>query len=201
MPTNICIRSKQYMLTNITSLSLPDIYRAQHVKRWHIIHTSRQQTVAEHSHMVAMISLHIVAAIGEEHFDDKDKLDILQWSLIHDLPEVIIGDAVSPVKRMAKEKFDELEKQVDPKLKKYEISISGDIKAVVKIADYIDALKYLKKEGLNGQAVSIYNRLYKDMKQYIETVKGIWSGCAWDAVYGVLVRLIEDPETYIDDII
>lgn len=187
-----------------TSLTLPDIYRSQHVKRWHIVHTSRQQTVAEHSYMVTMISMVLVEKMEEnmeEPFGAQEKMDIMKWSLMHDLPEVIMGDAVSPVKRLAKEEFDKIEKQVDPGLKRYEKGLSDKIKTVVKIADLIDALKYLKTEGMNGQAVSIYSRLYKDLVFLIREAKERWPSINWDMSRNVLAHSLHGSETYIDGII
>ena len=187
-----------------TSLGLPDIYRSQHVKRWHIVHTARQQTVAEHSYMVAMISMHLVHEMEKKSgpFQTISKLDILKWSLMHDLPEVIMGDAVSPVKRLAKDEFDRVEMQVDPYLKWYEQNLPEHIKAIVKTADYIDALKYLQTEGINGQSKSIYKRLRKDLTFHLKEASERWPTLDWhNAAEHVLARFLHGEETYIDNII
>ena len=191
---------------NSTSLGLPDIYRSQHVKRWHIVHTARQQTVAEHSYMVAMISMYLIDAMDQTAnesalFLRSDKLDILKWALMHDLPEVIMGDAVSPVKRLAKGAFDRVEEQVDPDLKSYERGLPGHIKAIVKTADYIDALKYLQTEGINGQSKSIYKRLHGDMKHHLQKCKERWPNFNWFVAIDVLTYFLYGNETYIDNII
>jgi 5'-deoxynucleotidase len=74
------------------SLTVYEQLRACHVKRWHIVQTSREQTLAEHSFAVAVIAGSLAAAMRWNGLlQDSGKLKLLQWALAHDIIEVRTG--------------------------------------------------------------------------------------------------------------
>lgn len=182
-----------------TSLSLPDVYRTQHVRRWHIVHSRREQSLAEHIYMVAMISIAILDEFGVQELQLRNW--IMEWALLHDLPEVVMGDTTSPVKAKTKEAFNEIEEVVDPKFKEFERQMPRAGLAIVKMADYIDALKFLQTEGVNGQAQSVYEKLYTNFCNYIEYMKKEKPDWPWGRCEKVLLQILSGEETFIDKLI
>jgi 5'-deoxynucleotidase YfbR-like HD superfamily hydrolase len=84
-------------------------YLASLVKRYHTWPTVRIETVAEHSHGVAMIYLRLFADEGESYRED---VMAVRWILENDLAELWTGDAPFPVK-MRFPKMREAHKEVE----------------------------------------------------------------------------------------
>jgi 5'-deoxynucleotidase YfbR-like HD superfamily hydrolase len=70
-------------------------YIASTVKRYHAWPTIRTETVAEHSHGVAMLYMRLFADEGESYRED---VMAVRWILENDLAELWTGDAPFPVK-------------------------------------------------------------------------------------------------------
>ena len=68
-------------------MKLNDMMRAQHVKRFHIVNTTKSQSVAEHSFNVALIARAIAIKMGF----DSENIDN-QYVLIHFLQNQLILD-------------------------------------------------------------------------------------------------------------
>lgn len=182
----------------ITSLKLSDIYRTQFVKRWHILNTPRQQTVAEHSYMVCMLVLDLCERIG---IPEKETHEAVLWALVHDLPEVVMGDTVSPVKDVARQAFNDLEKRIDPARWEFmEKGVSELAHAVVKLADYIDAIKFLHEEGINGQSEVVREKLQQNMSKFILRMSTEFTDYRWDMGHSCLLEYIHGEQTYIDNL-
>lgn len=181
----------------ITSLKLSDIYRTQFVKRWHILNTPRQQTVAEHSYLVCMLVLDLCERIG---IPEKETHEAILWALVHDLPEVVMGDPVSPIKNIARDKFDELEAKIDPDRWSFASGLSALASAVVKLADYIDAVKFLHEEGINDQSKVVREKLNKNMSTFIVQLSYALPGYDWNRGYSCLLEYIYGEQTYIDNL-
>lgn len=75
-----------------------DVYRMRDVKRWHILAVGREETVAEHSCMVALIMRDLYVHL--EGWDEKDLYEVLIVGLTHDAHESITGDIPTPAKRL-----------------------------------------------------------------------------------------------------
>jgi hypothetical protein len=107
-------------------MKIQDKLRASSVKRWHIVDTARDQTLAEHQWNVTMISLELC-----------DVLEFKSWrplvtilALEHDIEEVCLGDIPSPAKP------DKIwEKKWSPE-------------KIVRVADIIEALWFIRQFGL-----------------------------------------------------
>jgi hypothetical protein len=72
----------------------PDLITGMaHVQRWHSRPVLRSQTVAEHSHQVALLALHLAPNLSAE-----TAAQTMFWALVHDMHEVSFGDIPFPAK-------------------------------------------------------------------------------------------------------
>lgn len=113
-------------------------YLAGKVRRWHT-HHSLTQTVADHSHGVAMLLL-------QRH--PSPSLDLIKAALMHDLAEYITGDIPSPAKRefiQLGRAADEAEVVAFKRLKLSVPHLSYIDEMWLKWADYQEALLFLKR--------------------------------------------------------
>ena len=139
-------------------LKIQDILRAQDIKRWTIVRTVRQQSLAEHTFNVVMIA----RAIAK-----KAKLSdasIIKYALEHDLDEILTGDIPSPTKRRAAAagldlKLLENRGQNKPK--------NNTVHEVVKAADLIENLWFLHEHGVGRHAEEECELLKKIVSDYL----------------------------------
>jgi len=144
-----------------------DLLGLADVHRWGVIKMNRTQSVAEHSFNVAVIAMELAERLGH---DDIER-DILWWSLIHDAPETLSGDIDGKFKRdypSVSEAVHEAEAMafpwfVDEAPNKYTV-----VNAIVKLADKIEAIQFIRTWGVGGRADSVYHELRKIMA--METV-------------------------------
>ncbi|MAZ66365.1 MAG: metal-dependent phosphohydrolase [Kangiellaceae bacterium] len=156
-------------------LTLRDIIRSGHLTRWHSVRVQREQTLAEHHFMVTMIARAIARKVLKQHYCTEWQLLLVDYTLNHDLAEVLTGDIPSNTKRrleamepQAAEKLRELEESCWPVMKKLEAKLQGTpLKAIVKLADLADAIIYLKQEGHSNHAVEISKKAVLELSRVI----------------------------------
>ncbi len=129
------------------SMTLRDRLRANTVKRWHVIDTTRQQTVAEHSFNVCLFVEQICRLC--DHADLIPKA--VQLAIHHDIPEVITGDMPSTAKRYW---------GVDDKGKAALLDSLSDcqdknVVDMVKLADLLDAVLFLQLYGVGRHSQDV----------------------------------------------
>lgn len=163
------------------SLTTYEQLRACHVKRWHIVQTHRQQTLAEHSFAVAVIAGSLAASMGYKGLlHDRLRLQLLQNALSHDLIEVRTGDIPTPFKR-------ELEKVAGPGVvERAEDLVDRDhsgsmrqsegteIEAIVKLADQIEAIFFLQDNGYGQHALEVLDSLRRILATMVDTIEKQW---------------------------
>ena len=133
-------------------IKIQDVMRAGHIKRWNIVNTSRQQTLAEHMYNVAMITHHMCTEM------DVSPTRCLQWALIHDIPEVVCGDTPTPTKRRMKEMgfdMEDLFEEIDPTYAATKYSLTDFERQLVKAADLIESIWFLLENGVGRHARNI----------------------------------------------
>ena len=82
------------MLNNFYAL----VFRQKYIKRWGLMHNLREETTAQHSSEVAILT-HALASIGNLIFGKDYDIDrATTLALFHDVPEVYTGDLPTPVK-------------------------------------------------------------------------------------------------------
>lgn len=144
-------------------LTLSELLRCQHVKRWHIVRVAREQTVAEHQWAVAMIARVIADRLHVE------PAHLLEWSLWHDVPEVVIGDLPTPMSEAVGHLLEQAEAGVSEKWTSLRVSVPPDslTATIVKLADLIEAITFLHIDGIGDYARSVRRRLYSSLQQKV----------------------------------
>lgn len=89
----------------MTPLRFYDFMRAGHVKRWHIVNTVRDQTIAEHQYLVAIIAMELYTRMIDPVRQENavEFLHLVMCALFSDAPEVRYGDYPTPAKKHIKE--------------------------------------------------------------------------------------------------
>ena len=144
-------------------MKINDMLRAQYVKRFHIVHTVKHQSIAEHSFNVAMIAREISVRFGRS--EAAINMAVLA-AIYHDLDEVITGDIPTPTKDRAKAGGVDLN---DNGIKvPYRWDSIKAVREVVKAADYIEAAWFLKENGVGRHADSVKEDIVNKMTEYFQ---------------------------------
>lgn len=130
------------------------------VKRWGIVATQNMESVAEHSCQVAGIALWIY----KKYSLRIDKGDLLEWALLHDMPEIYTGDLPTPMKTHVTTISKLNADFVDP-------PDDDLIIAIVKIADMAQTMHWLrinKKHTTHAMAVErlLHNEYLEKLNIY-----------------------------------
>lgn len=128
-------------------LKTNDLLRAQYVKRWHIVATIREQSLAEHTFNVIVIA----RAIAKEC--DVDDREIIKAAFLHDLDEIVTGDIPTATKVRARKNGWELndlyKRVVDRELTDIE-------EKIVKLADIREAVWFLTDNVHTGHGTEVF---------------------------------------------
>lgn len=180
-----------------------DIRDASFVKRWSIVRTIRDQSVAEHSYFVTMYANDICVYLG---LSPTITLAALQYSLWHDTrDEIFTGDFPGPNKRAmlsapgAREAW-------DAKLKSWSNIVferlsersggmlppedAATVKLVVKLADWMDAAMEMATEAQLGNH-NTRQHMNSQMRKAIEACDQL---CNW-----LMETLVIEDDTGIND--
>lgn len=183
------------MVAQTNKLTIQQKLRTGHVKRWQIVRVAREQTIAEHMYRVRMIAMEICDRIQVSIFTRQYVND---WSLIHDLPEVITGDIATPTKRAMREAVPDS----DP-VKRIELSLDEEYKSVyeriketypvvlsiVKQADLIEAIDFLNIEGMGDHAQSVKEGLIAALRESIWMAEQQFADFEWDQVSAIYTEI------------
>lgn len=154
-------------------MDLKQKMRAGHVRRWHIVAVSREQTVAEHMHRVGVIAEHILRSLGRFDWDSNLTLNTMRWAAIHDRVEAITGDVPTPTKddirsvcagRVDGDPFDRAFVAYDPEAEELRSCIAEDGECplagrIVKYADLLEAVNYIGTFGCGSHAREVWEGL------------------------------------------
>lgn len=124
------------------------------VPRWSIVRLNKEQSVLEHTGLVAMYTLDICEILNYQwNTKPIDVRAALKWALHHDYPEVVSGDIPSPVKKMisTKEGIAEFEERIfNNRFGIYTPELPEYIENIVKTADLLEAVLKLTSELARG---------------------------------------------------
>ena len=148
---------------------LEAVTRFQSIKRWHMIDTCRQQSIAEHSANVALLAYHIAVFAPGTYFGPAQNL--LAPALFHDLPEVFMGDIPTHTKRHLKG-VTELEDNLTPTEFRYEAS--AQVHLLVKLCDLADGLSFIEKYGVDRVAVFAMKGLHTQLDKKFAKARTEW---------------------------
>lgn len=149
----------------MTHAKLRKALRLQHVPRWSITPTINKQTVAEHSHGVAAIAIWLIRESAENPM--VDKAEVLKYAIEHDAWESVTGDTPSVAKAR---------RLIEDKTPKDDVSTMT--KGIVKLADFLEALVFLKTEIAMGNTLAdnVFNYVY-------DAATDFYNGTDWLRAY------------------
>ena len=143
------------------------VMRLQSVKRWHMIETTRVQTLAEHSANVALLAMLIAKTAEIESFNTY--ADVAAAALCHDLAEVFTGDIPTHSKDYL-DGIDQLEYALLPTAFTG-IEITESTKALIKLCDLADGIRFIRIHGVDQMAVNARVGLEDRMMKLFETCR------------------------------
>ena len=155
--------------------------------------------------MVSLISDLLARALG---ISDYKVLYLIQlYASNHDLPEVVTGDLPTPIKGV-----------VDPvKLESIERSVGGHylrnmerverhpesevIKAIVKLADMLDAGFFLEEFGYGHHAQVVQRKLAHRTNEYTDTLEEELPDYCWGSALASVLDQWHRKPVYIEDLL
>lgn len=191
--------SKTYRLT------IRDQLRMANVERWQIMKTDRQQNVAEHTCNVMLIAMDILDRWADHPETPPETLrefglmrsNVLMACLYHDLPEVVLGDLPSPLKDAmgpaASEELKRIEQSFEPSYPKI-----GVASPVLKAADLMDAIHFLRQQGQDEHAKSIKDALEHKLGVVIQATKRPELRDAMESTYA---EIANGKQTFLEDLV
>lgn len=145
------------------------VMRLRSVKRWHMIDTTRTQTLAEHSANVAALVLLIGRTAPGMFFDTATAV---MAALTHDVGEVFMGDIPTMTKPYLLG-ADELELNVTPRV--LQTDVAPKEKLLIKICDLADGIRFIRIHGVDVTAAHAQAGLEKQLRQrYIQATAEHW---------------------------
>jgi len=146
------------------------VMRIHSVKRWHMIDTTRQQTLAEHSANVALLAMTIAMNAPIGVFGDP--FVVAAAALVHDIPEAFTGDIPTHTKKHL-EGLDDLEKAVLHD--NFQIRTSANQSTLIKICDIADGIRFIRLHGVDLTARHAREGLEAQFEKRFEAVVGQWT--------------------------
>jgi len=119
------------------------IQRFSGVKRWHMVETSKSQSLAEHSAIVAMLAYYVAHTAPGMYFGPG--VGVLLPALTHDLVEVFTGDIVPMTKGRIKG-LKNLEFALDPVL--FSSPADHKVMDLIKLCDLSEGMRFIKLHGI-----------------------------------------------------
>jgi hypothetical protein len=150
------------------TLGLGKLLNLSYVPRWVIVPMMRAQSVAEHSWRVAVIASELAARLG---LGADKQLVIIQMAVYHDYEEVLTGDVPSTEKPYPK----------------FESMSNSEL--VVKLADYIEALTWVK--------LWAHSRAHGEVEDYLWPKYQEAAGVLSSRINMGVVDIVEDLRTRI----
>jgi len=151
-----------------------DIRALDNIKRWLLYDTHNKQTVASHSFYVALLTKDICEEYG---LSQEDTLEAIIYALYHDAPEAVTGDVPYSAKRKHPEIEKALRKAEDTIYKELNIERRDEIKAIVKLADVLEAYHYCKAEVALGNTnfIRLREEAHENVVKWRLQVERYWS--------------------------
>jgi len=153
-------------------LTVNQLMRVAHLRRWHMVRTARDQTLAEHITLVQIIGLDVVARLGHDQFLQEQ---VRRWAYWHDMPEVVTGDVSPPFKTMADTRvrgiIDDIECDIDRRYESVMSATSETALTIVKFADMLEAALFLRDEGIGPRAAEIAAEIESAVDRVVDEIR------------------------------
>ena len=176
--------------------TLDEMMRTGHVKRWQIVRTAREQTIAEHMYRVWAITALIVENLN---FPAKLKFTAQSWALVHDVPEVITGDIATPAKEAMRKavpnddpihnielSLSDTYRQIWQDAKRYSYPGRPSAYEIVKLADIIEAACFLGCEGIGNHATVVREGTIKRAHEHYDMLRMRYPDVQWINISGIV---------------
>lgn len=121
------------------------VMRLHAVKRWHMIDTTRQQTLAEHSANVAALAYVIAMRAPGMFFGPA--YHVAGRALLHDIDEVFVGDIPTHTKRHLQD-IRKLERSITPEIF-HPAAAEHNTDILVKFCDLADGIRFIRLHGVD----------------------------------------------------
>jgi hypothetical protein len=153
-----------FLAYNKDNQAVETVMRMHAVKRWHMIDTTRVQTLAEHSANVALLAMMIAKTAPIEWFDTFAV--VAAAALVHDVPETFTGDIPSHTKRHLDDKLlGDLENAVTHPV--FNVEINHHTKRLIKLCDIADGIRFIRLHGVDLTAAHARAGLEKQLKEHL----------------------------------
>lgn len=126
---------------------------AAHIKRYHTTPMFAQESVAEHTHFVTMITRVLCHVLEDAHFP-VDTLRAVDLAMIHDYEEVISGDIISTFKHSDAEFLDLLTRLTDKAIDQVFDPLPDSLASY-----YAELWRTHQAGSVEGQIVSVADKL------------------------------------------
>lgn len=182
-------KSDHYALGDDIGPEMEAIVRVQGVTRWHMLGTTRYQTLAEHSANVALLVYYIAKRCPAMYFGPPDVITVK--ALVHDMPEVYTGDIPSHTKKWFGD-MTEAEKVLTPRM--FRPDLGPTDKWLVKLCDTADGIRFIRAHAINEKIADHACRgLEVRMKSVIEEASGLWPDAVVEFVTSTLYKYMDQP--------
>jgi 5'-deoxynucleotidase YfbR-like HD superfamily hydrolase len=181
--------------------------RLTEISRWGIVATSRQQSVGEHSYRVTMIAQALYDYVFTVPHNSNDRHLLTSFAMVHDIMEVLSGDLDAVFKLAVKSRYPDVfantigsmaTQRLDAgplatTVASLERSVKGTfIEALVKMADFLEALVYLDQYGTHSRHMgNVRDTILEHLWGRVEQFKR-------SSYYGVDVAHWQRVETFIN---
>lgn len=145
------------------------IIRLNAVKRWHMIDTTRSQTLGEHSATVSLLVYYVARTAPRGFFGDPYRAATA--ALVHDLSEVFTGDIPSHTKKMLSG-LEELE--AEALLPVFDIEVSPELRLLIKLCDLMEGIWFITRHGVDMTAQHAKHGLLKQMESRVAEASATW---------------------------
>jgi hypothetical protein len=146
------------------------VMRIHAVKRWHMIDTTRQQTLAEHSANVALLAMMIAGTSPIFRFASGAALAAA--ALVHDIPEAFTGDIPTHTKKHLSG-LDDLENSVTHSIFRFDLPPESLL--LIKLCDLADGIRFIRLHGVDLTARHAREGLEAQLHEKLSTAKTLYN--------------------------
>jgi hypothetical protein len=156
------------------------VMRISAVKRWHMIDTTRTQTLAEHSANVGLLAF-VTAGCAPAMFFGPAEL-ALECGILHDIPEVFLGDIPTHTKKwLSGGELELAEASITPRFLRS--TPPQHLKRLIKLCDLADGIRYIRLHGVDTTADHAMRGLEAQLRGAYQDAAAVWPPEVWESVY------------------
>lgn len=179
----------------MAELTLRERLRTAHVKRWHIVRVGREQSIAEHMYLVWVLTTELCERMN---FDRPTMYAAQQWALLHDQPEVKIGDLPTPTKIALRNGADDslidtLEDGVSEIVSELHAHILHHCPHAihaVKLMDMVESIRFLSIERMDPHGSEVRDYLWRLFHDHLARgQKELFPSFNWNHAQNILFEV------------